>query len=326
MMSATNTRFKYFIGIDVGKALLAIHDSKMDELYEITNTEKAITSYFKKRKAYFGEALVICETTGGYEAKLLNVCDSMGIAVHRANTFQVKSFIRSLGIHGKTDAIDARALTDYGQERHLRLKLWIMPSEQEKQLKKLMQRRKDLVKMETQEKNRLQAPDEDKLTKKTIQALLKTLAKQIAVIDSAMKELVMTEPTLQRKQSIMAQESGVGEKTIHTLLAAMPELGTLTRRQVASLAGLAPYPKDSGTKRGRRNTQGGRVEVRCALFMAALSASRYNAKLKVFYARLIENGKKPMVALVAVMRKLLTIINAKIRDAMYPNLHPVEQS
>lgn len=324
MMTATSREFKYFTGVDVGKFTLVIHDSLTRQTQEIANTRRAIRGFFEERSP--ADTLVICETTGGYEAELLAVCTELGIAIHRANTFQVKAFIRSLGVHGKTDAIDAQALTRYGQERYARLSLWSAPAAEEKRLKKLAQRRRDLIQMMTQEKNRLQAPDEDADARKTIQALLRTLQTQLARIDAVITEIIQSHTDLQRKQTIMTQIAGVGTKTAQALLATMPELGQLTRRQTACLAGLAPHPHDSGTHSGRRIIRGGRREVRCALYMAALSAARHHSELKTFYGRLIANGKRPIVAITAVMRKLLTIINAKIRDALYANLMASEQS
>lgn len=315
-MTMTNRTFKYFMGIDVGKFTVVIHEAQSQTTHEIKNTQSAITAFFKTKKSALSKTLVICETTGGYEAALLDVCTAHGIAAHRANTFRVKSFIRSLGIHGKTDAIDARALTCYGEERYQRLALWTPPLAHERQLKKLMQRRNDLVRMATQEKNRFQAPDEDPVVKTSIKALLRALKKQIEAIDLAMNHIIDNAPALVQRAEIMTDIVGIGPRTAHSLLAAMPELGTLTRRQAASLAGLAPHPKDSGTLSARRIIRGGRREVRAALFMAAMSARRYNPELRAFYLRLVEKGKRPIVAITAIMRKLITIINARIRDSL----------
>lgn len=325
-MSAIDKRFKHFIGVDVGKTILVIQDSTRGGAVEISNTRASIKRFFKQKEAIVNACLVVCETTGGYEAALLEVCHALGFAIHRANSFHVKSFVRSLGIQSKTDAIDAGALAVYGQERYARLALWSAPTASEKQLKKLMQRRADLIHMSTQEKNRLQAPDEDALVQKTIEVLLRALDKQLQIVDASMTKLIKDDAALAQRYQLMTQISGVGEKTANVLIAAIPELGQLTRRQVASLAGLAPYAKDSGLKHGRRTIRGGRKQVRNALFMAALSAARYHATLKTFYLRLIQNGKRPLVALTAVMRKLLTIINAKIRDASAFNSPVLQQS
>lgn len=325
-MTMTTRTFKYFMGIDVGKFTLVIHEARTQTTHEIKNTKQAISAFFKRQQSAMSMTLVICETTGGYEMALLDVCTAHGIAAHRANTFRVKSFIRSLGIHGKTDTIDAHALTRYGAERHQCLPLWTPPTVHEKRLKKLMQRRNDLAQMATQEKNRLQAPDEDPMVKQSIQALLRTLETQIDAIDQAMNNIIDNTPALLHRAQLMTDIVGVGSRTAHALLAAMPELGTLTRRQAASLAGLAPHPRDSGTLSTRRIIRGGRREVRAALFMAAMSARRYNTELRAFYWRLVENGKRPIVAITAIMRKLITIINARIRDSLLGIQGLAEQS
>lgn len=325
-MTVTKPSFKYFLGIDVGKFSVVIYESQSQQTYEIKNTCQAIQAFFSKRKKTLPETLAVCETTGGYEAVLLDICTLRGIAIHRGNTFQVKSFIRSLGVHGKSDVIDARALTRYAEERHQRLPLWVAPSSDEKRLKKLMQRRNDLMHMATQEKNRLQAPDEDSSVKVSIRQLLDTLQEQIRMIDQTMDHLIHQHPALSDRVQIMTRITGVGPQTARVLIASLPELGTLTRRQVASLAGLAPHPKDSGTLSGRRTIRGGRREARSALFMAAMSARRHHPELKAFYLRLIQNGKRPIVAITAIMRKLITIINARIRDSLLDNSALIQQS
>jgi transposase len=324
-MSVTQAHFNHFIGIDVGKYTVMIHDSGTHATEEIANTRKAILQYFSKPLDQLEATLVVCETTGGYEMVLLEVLQALHIAVHRANTFRVKSFIRSLGIQGKTDTIDARALMSYGQERHAKLTHWVAPSASAQQLKQLMHRRQDLVQMRTQEKNRLQAPQGDPLIQDSIRQVICLFDQQIVQIDQQMASLIRNEPALADKERIMTEIAGIGPHTARVLLAAMPELGQCTRRQAASLAGLAPHPRDSGTLSGRRIIRGGRSEVRTALFMAAMSARRHHPALRQFYMRLVQNGKKPIVAITAIMRKLVTIINARIRDAMM-NTNPIQQS
>ena len=324
-MTVTQTQFKHFIGIDVGKYTVMIHDGRTDTAQEITNTHRALARFFSKYSDHLETTLVVCETTGGYERVLLEVLQSLNIAVHRANTFRVKSFIRSLGIQGKTDTIDARALMYYGKERHAQLPRWVAPLAHEQQLRKLMQRRQDLVRMRTQEKNRLQAPSEDPLVQKSIRTVIRLFDQQITQIEKQMATLIQNEPSLAHKVHIMTEIAGIGTHTAQTLLAAMPELGQCTRRQIASLAGLAPHPRDSGTLSGRRIIRGGRREVRSVLFMAAMSARRHHPVLKQFYTRLVQNGKRPIVAITAIMRKLITIINARIRDALF-NPVSIQQS
>jgi len=325
-MAAMTARFKYFTGVDVGKHTLVIFESRTQKLLEIPNHKTAIKRYLQMQVPYQADTFLVCETTGGYEALLLQTCAESGQTVHRANTFQVKAFIRSLGLHGKTDAIDARALAQYALERCHRLTQWHQPNENIKLLKQLMLRRQDLKQMATQEKNRLQAPDSNPFIQKTIRAILRSINTQIQAIDTKMALIVKQNDDLRKKEQIMTEITGVGSQTAYTLLATMPELGTMTRRQTASLAGLAPHPRDSGTATGRRVIKGGRRDVRAILFMAAMSARQHHPELKHFYLRLIQNGKKPIVAITAIMRKLITIINAKIRDFMIQNQLSLEQS
>ncbi len=236
------------------------------------------------------------------------------IPAHRADARKVKAFIRSFGIHGKTDAIDARALATYGQERHTRVPLWQIPAAKARELSTLVARRQELVDLRTAEKNRLQAPVATGRIKTSCRRLIRLIGQEIVDLEAAIQRLIKADDTLKQTQKILTSVKGVGPVVATTLIATMPELGSLTRRQAASITGLAPHPRKSGKYQGYQRTSGGRPEARKALFMAALVASRYNPELKTFYQRLLDNGKKPIVALAAVMRKIITILNAKIRD------------
>ncbi|WP_188667435.1 transposase, partial [Terasakiella brassicae] len=209
---------------------------------------------------------------------------SLGMAVHRADAVKVKAFIRSLGIRGKTDAIDACALADYGAERHARLALWCPNGKVRDQLQSLVLYRLDLIKQKGAEKNRLQAPKSQPIAH-IIRKHLNVLESCIQQVEQDIKALLSQDREVEQTARVMRSIPGIGPVTASGLCALMPELGQMTRRQTASLVGLAPYPRESGELKGRRYTRGGRKEVRRLLFMAAMVAVRYNSTLKEFYLR-----------------------------------------
>lgn len=307
------SQYQNFIGIDIGKFtfVVTLHGSK--QIHEYENTEAGIKDFLKNFKRELPNSLVILETTGGYEMRLLlTLCDKK-YKVHRANTRKVKSFIRSHGNTAKTDALDAKALARYGFERQEYLDLFKSFSDNSFALYELVQRRKDLTQMLVAEKNRAKAPKVSQIVKRSYEAMLKVLAEQITQITKQMKELISSDSVLLARQKELMTIPGIGEITALTLLALMPELGTLTRRQVASLAGLAPRANDSGKFRGYRHTAHGRDIIKPALFLAAMAARNSHSHLKTFYDNLIERGKKKMVALTALMRKIIVIANAKLK-------------
>jgi transposase len=304
-----------FVGCDVGKKTITVFDSATGRTVDIANTKAALDAFAAD---LVPGCLVICEATGGYEALLLDAVIRAGHTVHRADARKVKAFIRSLGTLAKTDAIDARALARYGQERHDRLTRW-QPREQDREiLHTLVATRGDLVRDRTAITNRLAAPGASPVAKE-LRGLAKSYDKAIAQLEDRIAKLIDTSEPLAHAARILRAIPGIGATTAAGLIAYMPELGTLDRKQAASLAGLAPHPRQSGSLNAYRRTRGGRPEVKRLLFMAALSAVRYDTNLKAFYLRLKANGKKPIVALVAAMRKLITIANAKLRDQLIIN-------
>ena len=305
-MDDTATVPTRFIGCDVGKAEIVVFDSASGKTTSLPNRADALAAFAASLDP---AALVVCEPTGGYEAALLDAMVAAGRAAHRADARKVKAFIRSLGILGKSDAIDAKALAQYGRERHDRLTRW-QPREQHRdQLQLLVSMRRDLVRQRVAHRNRRQAPGAAPVAAR-LQRIIATLDAEIAGI----RALIDACDTLAQTVHTLTDIAGIGQTTAAQLTALMPELGSLNRKQAAALAGLAPHPKQSGTNNAYRRTRGGRPEVKHTLFMAALAAARHNPTLNTFYKRLISNGKKPIVALVAVMRKLITIANARLRD------------
>lgn len=300
-----------FIGCDVGKTTIVVFDSRDGRTTDIPNRRQDLMRLARRLD---DSCLVICEATGGHEAMLLDVLLQVGIAAHRADARKVKAFIRSFGTLGKTDAIDARALADYGQERQAKLARWQAPDKQRGQLHTLVLTRRDLVAERLACTNRLAAPGA-----RTVQPYLERLrdcfTAQIKAIEAAIDALIRAHKPLARAAQTLRKIAGIGPATAAALIALMPELGRLNRRKAAALAGLAPHPRQSGATDAYRRTKGGRPEVKRVLFMAALSAAKHNADLRAFYKKLIANGKKPLVALTAVMRKLVVICNALLRES-----------
>jgi len=236
------------------------------------------------------------------------------IALHRANSRKVKYFIRSLGKQAKSDAIDAAGLARYGYERHENLELFVMKSENQAKLQQLVQRRLDLKQMLVQEKNRRQAPNQDAYIVKCCNSIIKVFEKQLKALQEEIQALIEREPEQKEKQKILEEIDGVGVITSGSLLALLPELGKINRREIASLVGLAPHPYESGQMIGYRKTKGGRRDIRCILFMAAMTASQSKGRLGEYYKGMLNRGKKKMVALTALMRKIIVIANAKLSD------------
>jgi transposase len=299
-----------WVGVDVGKESLAIHLAADDKALTVPNKASAIKDFLHQNP----DATLVLESTGGYETEVITLALEAGHTVYRVNARRVRAFMESVGIYAKTDAIDAKALADFAAANVRYLHPFALPAPEMKKLRQLARRRAELIAMRTQETNRLKAPDNACL-QTSIKAVLKCFKTQIEATEQQLAELTENSEALQEKIEVLTAVKGVGQVTAVNLLVAMPELGQLSGKQVASLAGLAPFPRDSGKKKGYRRTRGGRVEVRNALYMAALSAARYNNDIKIFYNRLIKNGKRPLQALIAVARKLLVILNAKLRDS-----------
>ena len=267
--------------------------------------------------AKFNEAgvdLVALEATGGYERGLVCALQAAGLSVARVNPRQARDFAKSMGVLAKTDQVDARALRDFADvlARHKDRVKYITPmlDAQRQELAELMTRRRQLVDMRVAEGNHLEHAG--KRSARSITSVLKTLDKQLDAIDHEIDDHM--DLHFKEQRTLLDSVKGVGPVTILTLTAAMPELGALGRRQIAKLAGVAPLADDSGPRKGKRRIWGGRANVRAVVYMAALVAIRHNPVIKVFHSRLIAAGKPKKVAIVACMRKLLTILNAMLRD------------
>jgi transposase len=300
-----------FIGCDVGKPAIVAVDAATGRAYSIANEPQALSDFAALLDP---TCFVVCEATGGYENALLAALVAAGVPAHRADARKVKAFIRSFGTIGKTDSIDARALARYGKDRWAELAPWQARDRERLRLQALVLARRDMVRDRLAYANRRAAPGAEP-AHAYLDALLESFDAQIKAIDADVNALTaQCEPIAHAVKTLVAIK-GVGAKTAAALIALMPELGSLPRRQAAALAGLAPHPKQSGATEAYRRTRGGRPEVKRVLFMAALSARKHNPNLKAFYERLVLAGKKPLVAITAIMRKLVVIANAKLKTA-----------
>jgi transposase len=298
------------VGIDVSKASLDVAFGSIAHVRRFPNTPRGHHQLARAVGRYAAKRIVL-EATGGYERRVLVHLTDQHLPVVRVNPRQVRDFARATGILAKTDAIDARVLVCFGaavEPEHRPL-----PSPARQRLADLQTRRIQLVAFRTAELNRLEQTT-DALITRTIRAVIRTLDQQIAVIEAESARVIADHKELERTYAILTSVPGVGPITAAVLMGGMPELGTLSRQQAAALAGLAPFNRDSGAQRGTRHIRGGRAHVRTALYMATLSAARCNPVIAEDFARLTAAGKPWKVAMAACMRKLLTILNALVRD------------
>lgn len=297
------------LGIDVAKDTVVLHDSASGQTLTIANTLNALK---KALAAFVGAGLLVCEATGGYERATLDAALACGIDAHKAEPARVKAFIRSHGGYAKTDAIDARWLARYGSDRFAALQRWKPADPRRLALASLMRYRQDLLKQRTQARNRRKAPGAQPVAH-LLDEMIAVLDRQIRALDTTIAQTIASLKEIAHAETVLRRVAGFGPVVSRSLIALMPELGTLSRRQAASLAGLAPHPRDSGQTRNHRHMRGGRSELRPMLFMAALSAARTNPHLRDFYKRLCDAGKPKRLALAAVARKLVVIANTLLK-------------
>jgi transposase len=297
-----------FVGIDVSKAQLDVAVHGQARAWQAPNTETGIPDLAARLQA-LQPTLIVLEATGGFEMPLVAALAAARLPVVVINPRRARDFARATGQLAKTDAIDAHVLAHFAAA--VRPTPRPLPTDQEEQLTALLTRRKQLVEMLTVEKNRRHTvrprmrPDLDEH--------IAWLTERLAKLDQDIDQFVQASPLWQTQDAVLKSVPGVGRITTSTLLAMLPELGTLNRQQIAALVGVAPVNKDSGRKQGKRRIYGGRAAVRSILYMAALSAKAHNPVIKTFYEELPARGKEKKVALVACMRKLLVILNAMLR-------------
>jgi transposase len=302
---------KSFIGIDVSKQELEVAVHESDFKFRCANKISCFGQLLAELVVW-RPALLVLEATGGLEMPVVNALQAAGLPVVVVNPRQVRDFAKALGQLAKTDRLDARVLAHYAAA--VKPPLRPIKSKDQQELDALMGRRRQLVEMLTDEKNRRGSAASDSVRKK-IKEHIDWLAERIAELDEQLKALVKTSPGWQAQDKILQSAPGIGAVTSFSLLADLPELGTLNRQQISKLVGLAPLNRDSGQQRGTRHIYGGRAQLRSVLYMAALTAVRHNPTIKDFYRRLRANHKPFKVAITACMRKLLSIINVMIRDS-----------
>ena len=297
-----------FVGIDVSKARLDVAIAPRGERESVDNDEAGITSVVK-RLAALNPALIVLEATGGVERCVTRALASAELCVVVVNPRQVRDFAKATGQLAKTDTIDAWVLARFAQA--VRPAIRPLPDQVTLELPALIARRRQIIEMIVAERNRLSSAS--KAVGKRIEAHLRWLQTELGRAEKDLDQSIRQSPIWQENQELLKTVPGIGPVISRTLLAELPELGQLNRKQIAALVGIAPLNRDSGTLRGRRTIWGGRANVRAVLYMAALVASRRNAVIRTFYTRLRSAGKAPKVALVACMRKLLTILNSMIK-------------
>jgi transposase len=316
-MKTTTTKNKIFVGVDVSKATLDVFRPDTKEAFQIDNSEQAIAvlcSQLEKKKR---QVMVVMEGTGGYEYLLLKHLASHNIEAAVINPRRVRDFAKGIGLDAKTDPIDARVISKYAEvvtPQPLATK-----SDHERKHGALVARRNQLLELINQENNRLkQSWDED--AQQSIRNVLDLLKKQLKDLDSKLAKMLEVDTENQRVIEVLQSVKGVGPVMISTVLAELPELGKLNRGEIAKLVGVAPINRDSGKKSGKRFIGGGRGQVRRVLYMSTLVAIRHNPAIKAFYAHLKSKGKESKVAIVACMRKFITILNLLIKtDQLWEN-------
>jgi transposase len=307
-LTVTSDRSQY-VGIDVSKATLdvAIGDEKP---FQVSHSREGLDQLLSRLQSH-PVALIVLEATGGLEALGAAAMAAAGLPVAVINPRQARDFARATGRLAKTDAIDATVLVAFGHA--LRPEPRRLPDEATRELDALLDRRRQLVGMRTMEQDRRSGAVPTRV-RLDLQAHLEWLDRPIAEVDRQLEERIRSSPIWREKDDLLRSLKGIGPVVSRTLLASLPELGRLDRRQIAALVGLAPMADDSGQHRGSRRIQGGRSSVRNVLYMAALTARRYNPALRAFAERLEAAGKRPKVILAAVARKLLVIANAILRS------------
>jgi transposase len=305
----TITLSEEYVGIDVSKDKLDVAGLGQKTVTQAANTKRGIAGLVKQMQKLIPKMIVV-EATGGYEEALVLSLFQAGLPVALVSPQRVRQYAKASGLSAKTDSLDARNLAEYG--KNIQPRLFVAKSEAGRRLSALVGRRKQLGDMLKAEKNRVRTVIEE--MKSSLQTVIACLEAEIGRLDEEICEFMKEHEDFGEQEKLLCSAKSIGSVTAATLLADLPELGKLDRKQIAALVGVAPMNHDSGRKRGYRKTKGGRPEVRSVLYMSALSAIRYNPLIKPQYEQLVKRGKERKVAITACMRKILTILNAMLRD------------
>ena len=297
-----------FVGIDVAKAALDIALRPSDQLWQVIYDDAHVEALVIQLSE-LSPSLIVVEATGGLERTLVAALVAAGLPVVVINPRLARDFAKATGRLAKTDRLDAQVLAHYGEA--IRPSCRPLPDADTQQLRALVDRRRQLIDMMSAEQSRLNTSPAR--IRDSIEYHLTWLRQQVASLDNDLDSMLKTSPLWREYDAILQSTPGVGPVLSRTLISQLPELGDLNRKEVAALVGVAPFNRDSGTWRGRRTIWGGRATVRAVLYMSTLVATRYNPVIREFYERLLVSGKVKKVALIACMRKLLTILNAMIK-------------
>ena len=295
------------VGIDVSKSRLDV--ATRDEVWSVGNDADAIKSLILRLQA-LKPNLVVVESTGGLERRVVAEMYAAGLPVALVNPRRVREFARSIGLLAKTDKVDARLLVRFGES--IRPQPTRLPTAEEQRLSALLSRRRQVIDMLTMEKNHLFSAHPT--TQDSIHKIMDVLEEELDELNHLIEDFIDHTPGFHGKDEILRSVPGIGPVSSAILLADLPELGTLDRKKIAALVGVAPFNNDSGRFRGKRRIRGGRPGIRTVLYMAALTATKFNPIIRSFYEHLLRQGKEKKVSIVACMRKLLTYLNAMIRD------------
>ncbi|WP_199453413.1 IS110 family transposase [Marinobacter sp. bablab_jr008] len=308
-MNNTEIQTPVNVGVDVGKANLDIALHPSGQFYTIPNTEAHIRRFVRILKNYAIERIVV-ESSGRYEQALVQACDQAGLPIIIVNPISVRRYAQAIGVLAKTDRIDAQVIAQYAAT--LKPEPKPIPDKTSQKIKDLLVRRSQLLEMSTMEKNRLQILP--KSLHRSIKSMLRMLQNQIETVTRQIEQEVAKVDQWRTKMEIMTSVPGVGKVLAYTFLSELPELGSLNRKEIAALVGVAPINRDSGKLNGKRRIRGGRHRVRTVMFMAMLSSIQCNPVFKRFYERLKAQGKIPKVALIACMRKMIVVLNTMIKN------------
>ena len=299
-----------YVGIDVSKDRLDVHVRPSGEAFAVTRDGKGLEELVERLRA-LAPTLIAVEATGGFETIVAAAVAGATLSLAVVNPAQVRHFARAIGKRAKTDPIDAAVIAHFAEA--VKPEPRTIPDAEARLLGELVARRRQIIEMLVAERQREKRVDAVRV-RKSLARHIAALEKELPVIDGDIDTMVRGSPVWREKENLLVSFPGVGGILARTFLAEMPELGSLHRRQVASLVGVAPYTRQSGRWRGKSMIGGGRAAARSAVYLAALSAIRCNPMLKAFYQHLLAAGKPKMVALIAVARKILTILNAMLRD------------
>jgi len=303
------TSNQVYVGIDVAKEKFDIAVLGESKASQVQNNEEGIERLVENLKVIKPEVIVV-EATGGYQREVVMGMYEAGLPVAVVNPSRVRQYARAKGLIAKTDKLDALVLAEFGKQ--MKPRQFEAKSESGRYLTAILVRRRQVEEMLKAERNRLRTVHID--MRNSLERMIKILKEEMQELEKELEKFMTKHEAWNEQEQILCSAKGVGRVTAATLLAELPELGKLDRKKIAALVGLAPMNSDSGKKRGYRKTKGGRMEVRNVLYMSTLVATRYNPLIKMQYQELLKRGKVKKVALIACMRKFLTILNAMMRD------------